>query len=80
MDSKTQQLVSCFTTVFPGLGEDQAQHATMDNVRDWDSSHHFMLMQVVEEAFSIRIPEAAMGEIVSFRGFEDYLASGAPEA
>ena len=79
MDSTHQRLVSCFTTVFPTLSEAQAPGATMDTVRDWDSSHHFMLMQVIEEAFSIRIPEEAMGEIDSFRAFEDYLAAGRPE-
>ena len=79
MDITHQRLVSCFTTVFPTLSEDQAPGATMDTVRDWDSSHHFMLMLVIEESFSIQIPEEAMGEIDSFRAFEDYLAAGSRE-
>lgn len=74
MNSPRERLISCFTTVFADLDDDAAPHASIDNVRAWDSSHHFMLMQVIEEEFGIQIPEEAMGEIDSFSGFEHYLA------
>ncbi len=74
MDSLRERLVSCFTSVFPGLSPDAAPNATVDTVPNWDSSHHFMLTLVMEEAFAIRIPEEVMGEIDSFAGFEEYLA------
>ena len=45
----------------------------MDTLPAWDSSHHFMLMQIVEEAFGTPVPEEMMGEIDSFAGFRDYL-------
>jgi acyl carrier protein len=74
MDSARERLVACFTAVFPGLAPDDAPSSTIDTVAGWDSSRHFMLMQVIEETFGIRIPEEVVGEIDSFAGFEDYLA------
>ncbi len=80
MDSPRARLVACFTAVFPGLTADAAPASTPDTVAAWDSSHHFMLMQVIEEAFGIRIPESVGGEIDSFAGFEDYLARRSRES
>jgi acyl carrier protein len=74
MDNLHPRLIACFTAVFPGLTPEEASTATIDTVRAWDSSHHFMLMQVIEEDFAIQIPEEVLGEIDSFAGFEDYLA------
>lgn len=74
MDSSRARLIACFAAVFPGLAPDEAPNATIDTVPAWDSAHHFMLMQVIEEDFAIRIPEEVLGEIDSFAGFEDYLA------
>jgi hypothetical protein len=65
MSSLRERLATCFSAVFPGLGPDEAPMATIDTVAAWDSSHHFMLMQVIEET---------IGEIDSFAGFERYLA------
>jgi len=73
MDDVRQRLVACFTAVFPGLSVMEAPAATVDNVRTWDSSHHFMLMQVIEEEFGIQIPEEVLGDIESFAGFENHL-------
>jgi acyl carrier protein len=66
--------MACFSAVFPGLTPEEAPGATIDSVPAWDSSHHFLLMQVVEETFGIQIPEEALGEIDSFAAFESYLA------
>jgi acyl carrier protein len=74
MDNLHARLIACFTAVFPGLTPEEASTATIDTVPAWDSSHHFMLMQVIEEDFAIQIPEEVLGEIDSFAGFEDYLA------
>jgi acyl carrier protein len=73
MDNVRERLVVCFSAVFPGLSRLDASTATTDTIQAWDSSHHFMLMQVIEEEFGIQIPEEAVGEIESFAGFENYL-------
>jgi acyl carrier protein len=73
VDSVDERLIDCFSAVFPGLSPEEAKKATMDTLPAWDSSHHFMLMQIVEEAFGTPVPEEMMGEIDSFAGFRDYL-------
>jgi acyl carrier protein len=80
MDSTHARLIACFTAVFRGLAPDQAPHASVDTLLAWDSSHHFMLMQVIEENFAIQIPEEVLGDIDSFAGFEDYLARKGTES
>jgi len=74
MESLRPRLIACFTAVFPGLSADQAPAATIDTVPAWDSTHHYMLMQVIEENFGVRLPEEVLGEIDSFAGFEDHLS------
>lgn len=78
MDSPRERLIACFTAVFPGLSAEEAPSASVDTVPAWDSSNHFMLMQTIEEAFGIQIPEEVLGEIDSFAGFENYLAQTSP--
>lgn len=73
MNSPRERLISCFTTVFADLSGEAAPNASIDNLSAWDSSRHFMLMQVIEEEFGIQIPEEVIGEIESFAGFESYL-------
>ena len=74
MDNLRERLVICFAAVFPGLSTLEAPTATIDSIPAWDSSHHFMLMQIIEEEFGIQIPEEVGGEIDSFAGFENYLS------
>ena len=73
MNDLRERLVACFLAVFPGLSALEAPTATIDSIQGWDSSRHFMLMQVIEEEFGIQIPEEVVGEIESFAGFENYL-------
>lgn len=73
MDNLRERLVVCFTAVFSGISALEVATATIDTVPSWDSSHHFLLMQVIEEEFGIQIPEEVVGEIDSFAGFENYL-------
>jgi acyl carrier protein len=74
MAGSREHLIACFTAVFPDLDASTAPAATVDTTAEWDSAHHILLMQVIEESFGIRIPEAVLGEIQSFAGFEDLLA------
>jgi len=75
MENLRERLVECFTVVFPTLSPESAATATGDDLPDWDSTHHIMLMNVIEEAFHIEIPEEVLGGIDSFQGFESYLAA-----
>jgi acyl carrier protein len=75
MEDLRQRLATCFTTVFPKLSAIDAPTATVDTVPAWDSTHHFMLMLVVQEEFGIPIPEETVGEIDSFAALENHLSS-----
>lgn len=68
-----ERLARCFSAVFPQLSQEETVTANADTVPSWDSSNHFLLMQVIEEEFSLQIPEEVLGELVSFAGFEEYL-------
>ena len=78
MDNLRERLVMCFAAVFPGLPSSEAPAAAIDTTSAWDSSHHFLLMQVIEEEFGIQIPEEVLGEIDSFAGFESFLSTVIP--
>jgi acyl carrier protein len=74
MDDVRERLMHCFIIVFLALAPSDAVVATIDTVPAWDSGHHFMLVQVIEENFDIHIPEDVLAEIDSFDGFACYLA------
>jgi len=44
-------------------------------LESWDSTNHFVLLQVVEEMFEVHISEREAGELLSFTEFEAYLNS-----
>jgi acyl carrier protein len=75
MNDIRERLIACFSAVFPMLETGQVVNATIDTVSSWDSAHHFMLMQVIEETFGVELPESVLGEIHSFDGFEHYLTT-----
>jgi acyl carrier protein len=70
-----QRLVNCFETVFPGNSQDSLIGATPDSIAGWDSTNHFLLLQIVEEEFGLQITEPLSGELLSFGEFEAYLSS-----
>lgn len=43
----------------------------MDDVREWDSMHHVMIVSTIEQRFSISIPEEDFFDLVSVRAFVD---------
>ena len=75
MSELRQRLVSCFSTVFPGNSQDRLFEATPDSIAEWDSTNHFLLLQIIEEEFGLRISEQSGGELLSFEEFESYLSA-----
>lgn len=73
VNSIRSRLLSSFRAVFANYRDEDLAGATPDTIERWDSSNHFLLLQVVEEEFSIRIPETESGELLSFDAFETYL-------
>jgi acyl carrier protein len=73
MSHVRDRLSGCFLSVFRELTPEHVAEASADVVGTWDSTNHFLLVQVVEEEFSVRIPEELVAELDSFNAFEGYL-------
>lgn len=78
MTELRQRLVNCFLTVFPGNSQDLLIDATPDSIAGWDSTNHFLLLQIVEEEFGLQISEQSGGQLLSFGEFEAYLSGRVP--
>ena len=78
MTELRQRLVNCFFTVFPGNSQDRLIEATPDSIAGWDSTNHFLLLQIVEEEFGLQISEQSGGQLLSFGEFEAYLRERVP--
>jgi hypothetical protein len=73
MNATRERLLTCFSLVFAGKSPEQLALADIDNLPEWDSSNHILLMQVIAEQFGSPIPDDAMGELTSFAAVELYL-------
>ena len=78
MNGTRDRLLSCFTVVFPGKPPQQLAAANIDNLAEWDSSNHILLMQVIEEQFGFPVAGDAMAEMTSFAALEQYLGDQGP--
>jgi acyl carrier protein len=74
MSSLEQRLLGCFQSVFAGEPAGRLATATPDSLGRWDSTNHFLLIEVIEEEFQVRIPERDSGELLSFQAWAGYLA------
>ena len=75
MTELRQRLVNCFLTVFPNNSQDHLIAGTPDSIAGWDSTNHFLLLQIVEEEFGLQISEQTGGQLLSFGEFEAYLSA-----
>lgn len=73
MTELRQRLMNCFSTLFPGNSQDRLNTATPDSIEGWDSTNHFLLLQIVEEEFGLQISEQSGEQLLSFGEFEAYL-------
>jgi acyl carrier protein len=73
MTEPDDTLHGCFAVAFPDLHREQIASAAVDNVADWDSLHAVVLVALIEEAFSIRIPARDYPELRSYTGIAEYL-------
>ncbi len=77
MSTTGDRLMRCFRAVFPTESEQTLAAASPDTVQYWDSHNHFMLIELVEEEFGVRIPDRIGGELLSFTDFKDFLKAQA---
>jgi acyl carrier protein len=73
--SLEDQLLQAFRAVFPSQTDEELRAGSPDTLERWDSTKHFVLIEVIEEMFGVRISERDAGELLSFAAFESYLSS-----
>jgi len=73
VDDRSAALDRCFAAVFPELADDEIAGASVDNVPEWDSLASITLIALLEEEFSVEIPEDDLLELRSYAYARDYL-------
>jgi acyl carrier protein len=67
------KLIRCFAAVFPGLGREQIESASVKNVEAWDSIAGVTLVTAIEEEFGTELDPDVVEIFVSFHAIRDYL-------
>jgi acyl carrier protein len=67
------KLIRCFAAVFPALGREQIESASVENVEAWDSIAGVTLVTAIEEEFGTELDPDAVELFVSFHAIRDYL-------
>ncbi len=73
MPDLRSRLTDCFAAVFPDLGADEIQHASVASVAAWDSLATVTLVGVIEEEFGEAIGTDDLADLVSFELILDHL-------
>jgi acyl carrier protein len=72
-------LRGCFAVAFPELAPGEITSAAVDTVADWDSLRAVVLVALIEEAFSIRIPARDYPQLRSHAAIAEYLGRAASD-
>jgi acyl carrier protein len=75
MDNISQRLVGCFTTLFPGLSEEDVPAASPSTVAEWDSLGSVNLLALIHEEFQIESDYVRLDELSSFSRIHEYVVS-----
>ena len=80
MSETDARLRGCFALAFPDLDPGEVTAAAVDTVADWDSLHAVVLVALIEEAFSLRIPARDYPGWRSYAAIEAYLCRSSGDA
>jgi len=73
MTKQDDRLRGCFAVAFPELGPEQIGSASVNTVAEWDSLRAVVLVALIEEAFTIRIPARDYPQLRSYAAVDAYL-------
>jgi acyl carrier protein len=73
VDDAITRLVRCFTAVFAGMNDAEAERASVETIAEWDSIATVTLVSVVEEEFGIRVRPQDVQQLTSFDRFRSYV-------
>lgn len=64
-----EQLIKCFSAVFPELSPAEIESASVENTSGWDSIAHVTLLTLVSEEFEVDVDFEQSADVASFLGF-----------
>jgi acyl carrier protein len=73
MSEDERRLLNCFSSVFPGLSNEEICKANADVYSPWDSLTSVTLVAVVEEEFNIEIESEFLPNLNSYESFREYV-------
>jgi acyl carrier protein len=73
MSERENQLLRCFSSVFPDLALEKIRGASTESLEAWDSLASVTLAAVVQQAFGVQIDLLDLPELDSFDAFRTYL-------
>lgn len=65
-----EQLNKIMCSVFEVPVTEITEDASIDNIENWDSLRHLMLILALEEDFEITIPDEEVGNLVNYKIIE----------
>jgi acyl carrier protein len=81
MTNIKERLEKCFAVALPDLPQSEIPRASTSSVPKWDSLAMVNILALIEEEFSIQIPDDDLSRFSSFESIAAYLQSktnGAP--
>jgi acyl carrier protein len=73
MSEGENRLIRCFTSVFPGLSNEEIQNISVESEGAWDSLSAVTLAAVVQEEFNLEIDPEILPQLDSYKAFRAYL-------
>ena len=73
MPSLDDRLITCFSSVFPGLSAEQIMDLDGQTYGSWDSLSTVTIAAVVQEEFGVEIDSGQLPDMTSFEAFRSYL-------
>jgi acyl carrier protein len=73
MADRREQLIQCFSAVFPGLSRDEIVRASTSSLPRWDSIAMINLVSVIEEEMKTSVEPEDLERFVSFEMILDVL-------
>ena len=73
MPHTRDRLIKCFRAVFPVVGEDQVDRASLAETPAWDSLASVNLIALIEDEFALEIPIDDYEQMSSFENIYVYV-------
>jgi acyl carrier protein len=74
MSEVESRLLDCFSSVFPGLTNDEIREVSTASQGAWDSLATVTLAALIQEQFNLEIDPEVLPDLNSFEAFRNYIS------